>query len=343
MKRKILLFVSLLAIVACFFAWDAYSDIYGPNVQLEEDTFMLTVDQNLEWDSLRILLKPYLKETDGLERVRKLKKYSGKVKPGKYKLRNNMSNNELINMFRVSAQVTVNMVINSMRTFPELAGVLGKQLEPDSLSFLNALNNDSIREHYGFTKATYYSMFLPNTYDIYWTSTPEEVIQRFAKEFKTFWNDERKAKAAKLNLSQSEVSTIASITQEEQLEHSQEWPTIAGLYLNRIRKGMALESDPTIKFAVGDFSIKRVLNKHKDSTESNPYNTYTHAGIPPGPIRIPDISAIDAVLNAEKHAYIFMCAKKDFSGYHHFSSTLKEHNLHARAYQSELNKRRIYK
>jgi len=341
--KKILLGLFIIGIIGAFFAYKTYGEIYKPNVQLKLKSEVITVQDGMDWEAVKNLLEPYLRNPDALETVKFLKDYSGNVKAGKYLLEHDMSSNDLINILRSGGQVPIKLVINSCRNFNELSGILGSQMQVDSIAFLKALNDESIRKHYGFNKNTYYSLFLPNTYDIYWTKTPEEFIERMAAEFKKFWNEDRKAKAKKLKLSQSEIVTIASITQEEQLGHPEEWKTIAGLYLNRVRKGMALESDPTIKFAINDFTVKRVLNKHKESTKKNPYNTYHHAGIPPGPIRMPDIRAVDAVLNAEKHNYIFMCAKKDFSGYHHFSTTLKEHNLHARAYQSELNKRRIFK
>lgn len=341
--KKLLITLLVLALIAGLYAYNTYSKIYDANVKLTLSSEVLTIDEGDNWEEVKVKLSPYLKDVDALEVVKDLKDYSGKVKPGKYRLEDGMSTNALLNMLRSAGQVPVKLIINSTRNFPELAGVLGRQMQSDSLDFLNVLNNDSIRKHYGFSAQKYYTLFLPNTYEIYWTKSPEEVVQRFASEFKKFWNDDRKAKAKKLNLSESEIVTIASIVQEEQMEHPSEWPTIAGLYLNRVRRGMALESDPTIKFAIGDFLVKRVLNKHKEETKDNPYNTYHHSGIPPGPIRMPDIRAVDAVLNSQKHAYIFMCAKKDFSGYHHFSTTLKEHSLHAKAYQNELNNLKIYK
>ncbi|MEM7163441.1 MAG: endolytic transglycosylase MltG [Bacteroidota bacterium] len=340
--KKVVLFLLIIGIIGGFIAYRTYGDIYQANVQLNNDQVLVTINQGDNWDEVKSILAPYLKDSAALEMVKSLKDYSGNVRPGKYKLENGMSTNALVNMLRAGNQEPVQLVLNSCRTFPELAGMMGKQMQADSLAFLRALQNDSIRMHFGFDKNTYFSMFLPNTYEIYWTKEPEEVMERMAEEFKKFWNAERLAKAKNLNLSQSEIVTIASITQEEQLGHPEEWKTIAGLYLNRVRRKMALESDPTIKFAVGDFSMNRVLNKHKEESKNSLYNTYHHAGIPPGPIRMPDIRAVDAVLNAEKHNYIFMCAKKDFSGFHHFSSTLKEHNLHAKAYRAELDKRRIY-
>jgi len=184
-------------------------------------------------------------------------------------------------------------------------------------------------------------MFIPNTYEFYWNTSAEEFFKRMAKEYKAFWTSERIAKAKKIGLSQSEVSALASIVQAEQLFHADERSRVAGLYINRLNKGMLLQSDPTLIYALGDFTIKRVLNKHK--IIKSPYNTYLNTGLPPGPINLPERSSIDAVLNYEKHDYIFMCAKEDFSGYHNFAKTNRQHEIYAAKYHRELNKRRIYK
>ena len=185
------------------------------------------------------------------------------------------------------------------------------------------------------------TMFIPNTYEVYWNTSAEEFVKRMAREYKAFWTEQRKAQAKALNLTQSEVSILASIVQAEQSEHRDERAQVAGLYINRIKKKMRLQSDPTLIYATGDFSIKRVLNKHMQL--DSPYNTYMYAGLPPGPINLPEISSIDAVLDYEKHDYIYMCAKADFSGYHNFSRSFFQHNAYAKAYRNELNRRKIMK
>jgi UPF0755 protein len=185
------------------------------------------------------------------------------------------------------------------------------------------------------------SIFIPNTYQFYWNTSAEQFMERMAKEYKAFWTDERKAKAKKIGLSQTEVAVLASIVQAEQSRHHDEKPVIAGLYINRLKKGMRLESDPTLVYAHGDFSIKRVLNVHKEI--DSPYNTYRNSGLPPGPINLPEISSLDAVLNYKSHEYIFMCAKEDFSGYHNFSKTYQQHCIYANKYREALNKRKIMK
>lgn len=287
-----------------------------------------------------LLDEAVLSDTVSFNWVAKQKSFS-KPKAGKYLIKDGMSNNELINLLRSGAQSPVKLTFNSIRTRSDLAGRVSKQLELDSVDLLHVLTSSEVSSKYGFNKTTFVSMFIPNTYEFYWTTSTDEFVKRMAQEYKTFWNENRMTKARALNLSQSEVCILASIVQAEQLEHPDERPRIAGLYINRLRKGMPLQSDPTLIFAIGDFSIKRVLNKHKQINSN--YNTYKRKGLPPGPINLPEISSIDAVLNYEQHNYLYMCAKPDFSSYHNFSQTLRQHNVYANQYRRELNKRKILK
>ncbi|HAZ24348.1 MAG TPA: endolytic transglycosylase MltG, partial [Algoriphagus sp.] len=192
---------------------------------------------------------------------------------------------------------------------------------------------------FDFNEETIMSMFIPNTYEVWWNTSPEALFDRMYKEYNDFWTDERKKKAAELGLNPKEVSTLASIVQAES-QKKDERAKIAGVYLNRLKLNMPLQADPTLVFALGDFSLKRILNIHKE-TES-PYNTYKYAGLPPGPINLPDINSLDAVLNYEDHDYLYFCAKEDFSGYHAFAKTLSEHNANARRYQAALNAAKIF-
>ncbi|MFT6166973.1 MAG: UPF0755 protein [Vicingaceae bacterium] len=262
-------------------------------------------------------------------------------KPGKYKLKDGMNNNELINLLRSGQQEPVKLTFNTIRTPKDLAGKVGKQLEADSIEILRMLTDKALADKYGFNEKTFMTLFIPNTYEVYWNTSAEDFVKRMAREYKAFWTDQRKSQAKALNLTQSEVSILASIVQAEQSEHRDERPKVAGLYINRIKKSMKLQSDPTLIYAVGDFSIKRVLNKH--IALDSPYNTYKYVGLPPGPINLPEISSIDAVLEYEKHDYIYMCAKADFSGYHNFSRSFFQHNAYAKAYRNELNRRKIMK
>lgn len=206
--------------------------------------------------------------------------------------------------------------------------------------FLALLQDSVYIRKFDFDEETVMSMFIPNTYEAWWNTSPEVLFDRMYKEYQKFWTDERLAKAEALGLSPKEVSTLASIVQSESQQKADERPKIAGLYLNRLERGMPLQADPTLIFAIGDFEIRRVLNIHKEI--ESPYNTYKYVGLPPGPINLPDIKSIDAVLNAEDHAYLYMCAKEDFSGYHAFATNLVQHNANARRYQAALNRAKIY-
>ncbi|NNC82469.1 MAG: endolytic transglycosylase MltG [Flavobacteriales bacterium] len=340
--KKILLVILVLGLIGAYYAYDKYEDIYGKNVTVEEDTSIyIHPEDDYTAVERKLIEQGILDDVDSFIWVAERKSYPQLVKAGHYVIRDGMSNNDLVDMLRAGNQVPVRVSFNNVRNLPQLAGRLSEVLEPDSMEFLRFLTDEGLISAYGFRQETFISMFIPNTYEVYWTETPDGFIKRMASEFKAFWNEDRMRKADALGLTQSEVVTLASIVQAEQSIRPQEWPTIAGLYLNRIRRDMKLESDPTLIYAVGDFSIRRVLNKHK--RVDSPYNTYKHKGLPPGPIRMPDIGAVDAVLNSEDHAYIFMCAKADLSGYHHFSETLREHNRYAREYRRTMNANQIYR
>jgi len=264
--------------------------------------------------------------------------YPARVKPGRYKLTPGMNNRTLINMLGGGFQEPVKLRCENVRLKENLAAVLANQLEPDSIAFINVLNNDSLAVSYGFDTENFFSMFIPNTYEFYWNTSTDAFAKRMHEEYQKFWNDERKEKAANLNLTPQQVSVLASIVKGEAL-HTDEMPAIAGLYLNRLQKGMLLQADPTVIFANNDFTIRRVLYRHLRT--DSPYNTYLYRGLPPGPIMMPSISSIDAVLNYKKHNYLYMCAKDDFSGYHNFAVTQAEHNINARKFQQALNERNI--
>lgn len=270
----------------------------------------------------------------------RLKSFGKTVKPGSYIIEPGMSNNSLVNMFRSGHQAPVNVTFNNIRTLGELAGKIGKQIEADSASLATFLSNESNYSEDGFDVRTVISVFIPDTYQLYWSVDARGFYRRMLKEYRDYWNEERTALAEARGLTPAEVSVLASIVDEEASKEDEK-PRIAGLYINRLRTGMPLQADPTIKFAVNDFSLRRVLNRHLEV--DSPYNTYKYAGLPPGPIRCPSRTGLDAVLNAESHEYLFMVAKPDRSGYHHFSRTLAEHNRYAASYRRELNRRRIYK
>lgn len=262
------------------------------------------------------------------------------LKPGRYSIKKRMNNRSLINMLKAGNQEPVKLKFQNIRTKDTFAGYLSRSLEPDSLAFYNILDSAALLEKYGFNRDNSYVMFIPNTYEMYWNTSPSVFFDRMHKEYKNFWNPERMAKAAALNLSPIEVSILASIVDAEAL-YDKEMPVIAGLYLNRLNKGILLQADPTVIFANGDFTVKRVTNSLLKV--SSRYNTYRYAGLPPGPIMMPSINAVDAVLNKDTNNYIYMCAKEDFSGYHNFAVTIQEHERNAKKYRDALNKRNIFK
>lgn len=341
---KIIFLVLLSGIVVAGISFfKAYNKIFAPNIELENlNSDFIFIPTGSGYRDVAILLfdRGIIADRAAFEWLAEKKNYKNHVHPGRYRLEQGMSNNELINMLRSGEQVPVNVTFNNIRDREELAGLVAGQLELDSLDLLHKMNDQRIITSYGFEEETFTCMFIPNTYEFYWNTSPSEFLERMAKEYKKFWNEERKQKAHDLGLSQSEVTILASIVQEEQKQHVDERPVIAGVYINRLNKGMRLEADPTVKYAVGEMGLKRVLTRH--TKINSPYNTYRNKGLPPGPICLPDISSIDAVLNYQKHDYIFMCAKDDFSGYHNFAETHAQHVRNSKAYQRALNQRGIY-
>ena len=280
----------------------------------------------------------YLRSMSKFRTTAKLLGLDQGVRPGRYRIPERMSYTQVVRMFQRGLQTPMRVTFNNIRTLPQLAGRIARQLEPDSLAMLTALTADTTAARYGFTPQTFLSMFIPNTYEFYWNTTPAGFIARMQKEYDKFWNEERTQQLAALGLTRAEAVTLASIVYEE-AKMSDEMPVVAGVYLNRLRLGMPLQADPTVKFALGDFSLKRILHRHLEI--DSPYNTYRNPGLPPGPICMPSIRAVDAVLHPMKHNYLYFCAKPDFSGYHNFAATLAAHNRNAQAYAAALNKRGI--
>ena len=267
-------------------------------------------------------------------------KYTGRVKAGRYRLHEGMSNRKFINMLASGAQEPVTLAFHNLRLKQQFAGFVAKKIEPDSTAMINLLDSADFVKQYGFTTDNVYTMFLPNSYQLYWNTSPEKFFKRMYANYQKFWTPERKQQAAEINLSPIQVSILASIVDAEAL-HDDEMPTIAGLYLNRLKKGMKLESDPTVIFAENDFTIRRVLNKYL--TINSPYNTYMYVGLPPGPIMMPSINAVNSVLNYKASNYLYMCAKADFSGYHAFATNVADHLVNAHKFQQALNARHIEK
>lgn len=267
-------------------------------------------------------------------------KYPNNMKSGRYEITPDMNVREVVDMLKSGHQKAVNVTFNNMRTKENLTERLSSQLMFSDEELLTALNDSAMCASLGFTTETITSMFIPNTYQIYWDTNVGKFLNRMKSEYSKFWNNSRLEKAKKQGLTPIESSILASIVEEE-CSYSDEYPMVAGLYLNRLRKGQMLQADPTVKFALGDFSLRRILFEHL--RVESPYNTYLHTGLPPSAIRIPSIKAIDATLNPSEHNYIYMCAKEDFSGRHNFAVTLAEHERNATKYRIALNQRKIYK
>jgi UPF0755 protein len=249
-----------------------------------------------------------------------------------------MSNNDIINMLRGGLQSPIRVTFNNIRDVDMLAGRIASQIEADSISISNLLHDNQYINQLGFNSYTIPALFLPDTYEFYWSTDAEGFVVRMFQEYNKFWTNERIQQAQAKGLTPIQVSTLASIVNKE-TNMSNEMPRVAGVYLNRLKSNWLLQADPTLVFAWNDFTIKRVLDRHKEI--ESPYNTYKYAGLPPGPICIPSIAAIKAVLNAEDHHYYYFCAKEDFSGYHNFAKTLAEHNRNAAKHQQALNQRGI--
>jgi len=281
----------------------------------------------------------YIINRNSFEWLAERKKYSSHIKAGRYKIKNRMSNNKLINLLRSGKQDPVRLTFNNIRTLGQLAGYVATHLEADSVSIMHLLSDNLFLSFFGYNRETAFAIFIPNTYELFWNTNAEGFVKRMIYENQKFWKGNREQIAKEAGLTPTQVMTLASIIDNESNMVS-EYPTIAGVYMNRLKRDMPLQADPTIKFIVGNFGLKRII--HKQTEINSPYNTYKYKGLPPGPISMPSLRAIEAALNYEKHSYLYFCAKSDFSGYHAFAKTLFQHNQNATAYQNALNRKRIY-
>jgi UPF0755 protein len=339
-KKIILIILLVLALIGGGTAIHFYNTLFSSNIQKDADEYLYIPTNSSFEDVVRIIkIKNIIQDDETFAWVAKRMKYS-KVKPGKYKLKKGMSNVELIRMLRAGRQEPVKIQFQNIRLKKDFAGYIGSKLELDSTKLLSMLDSMDYLRTLGFDEDNIFCMFIPNTYEFYWNTSEEKFISKMKEEYDNFWNEERINKAERINLSKTEVIILASIVDQEALVNA-ELRRVAGVYMNRLNKGMKLEADPTVIFAIGDFSIKRVLNRMLQY--NSPYNTYKYNGLPPGPICMPSVAAIDATLAYEKHNYIYFCAKEDFSGYHNFASNLAQHQANARKFQQALTKRRIMK
>jgi UPF0755 protein len=332
---KGLIFFLLFAILLISFSFYGYQIIYTPNVLVEKDNRVLVIPEKATFKSVQDLLHngDYVQDLISFSFLAKLTGYDEHVKSGRYVLRTGMTNLEAIRLLRSGEQEPVKITFNNVRLIRDLSEKITRNLAMTPEEFEAALIQFTMKNQYGFTKDNVLTMFIPNTYEVYANVLPESLIKRLHTEYESFWNKERLEKARKLELTPIEVSILASIVQAETIKKA-EAPIIAGLYLNRLKKGIALQADPTLVFAVGDFSLKRVLNEHKQI--DSPYNTYKYAGLPPGPINMPEISSLEAVLNYFPSDYYYMCAKEDFSGNHNFTNSYAQHIKNATSYQQAL-------
>lgn len=334
-KNKI---IKVLAVVFIVFVLIIYIKFFTSDTKFEKDEIYVEVPTGSTYQDVEKILSPLVKNMSDFEFIAKRRSYPENVKAGRFLLKKGMSAFQLVAAMR--RNVPVKLAFNNQERLENLCERLSTQIEPDTTKLLAAFYNPEFLEKNGFTKQTVFAMFLPNTYEVYWNISAEKFRGRMLDEYNKFWTKERIAKATALNLTPVQVITVASIVHKESVKKS-ERPTIAGVYLNRLNQGMPLQADPTVIYALklrdNDFNqvIKRVL--YNDLFINSPYNTYKNIGLPPGPIAMPDVDAIDAVLNAEKHDYIYFCASVEKFGYHVFAATYEAHMKNAKKYADWLN------
>ena len=329
---KVIIGLFLVAVLAVFFLF------FTNNTQLEKEEFFVEIPTGSTYDDVKKIISPYVKSMSSFEIMAKLRSYPDNVKPGRFLLKKGMNTFQIVGAMR--RNVPVDLAFNNQERLENLCERLSSQIEPDTTKLLAAFRDTAFLQKNGFSNETVFAMFLPNTYQVYWNISAEKFRDKMLEEYNKFWNKDRIAKATALNLTPVQVITLASIVQKESAKKS-ERPTVAGVYLNRLAKEMPLQADPTVIYALklrdNDFNqvIKRVL--YNDLFIASPYNTYQNTGLPPGPIAMPDVDAIDAVLNAEKHDYIYFCASVEKFGYHVFASTYEAHQVNAKKYADWLN------
>lgn len=325
---SVLLFVTL--------SFYFYQIFFAKNVLVNKQDKILIIPPDTDYEKLVPYLQKeeYISDLMSFRFVSKVLKYNQKIKAGRYLVKANDNNLNFVRMLRAGNQYPVKVTFNNVRLKRDLAGKITRNLLLDSAEFLQKINQPDFVANYGFDTTSIVSMFLPNTYQMYWTTSVEELFEKMSKEHQKFWNKKRLDKAQEIGLEPLKISVLASIVEAE-TKKKDEAARVAGVYINRLRTGELLRADPTVIFAIGDFSIKRLLFKHLEF--DSPYNTYKYAGLPPGLICLPSIHSLDAVLNYEKHDFIFFCAKEDFSGYHNFAVSYNEHLQNAKRYQAALD------
>ena len=342
--KKIAAIISVVVITVLIgYGYMMYRDIFSDNTRFSENEVYVYIPSDATYEQVKEIMLPYIEDMNRFDKVANKKAYPDRQdKSGKFLLKKGMNSNDIINSLRQN--VPVNLAFNNQERLENFAGRIGSQIEADSLSLMNAFTQEKFLTENGFTKQNVLSLFVPNSYEFFWNTSAKKFRDKMAKEYRKFWNAERLEKAKKLNLTPIEVATLASIVHKETVKKD-ERPIVAGVYLNRLRIGMKLEADPTVIYAVklqsNDFDqvIKRVLNK--DLVTDSPYNTYKYEGLPPGPIAMPDITALDAVLNPAQHNYIYFCASVTRFGYHEFAVTPAQHEANRQKYVSWISKQGI--
>jgi UPF0755 protein len=341
MRKIVRVIVLIIAALISMVSYFGYQQIFAP---LSESNEIILVPRETSFDVLKDSLQAHglMRNTSFYDFFCTQKRFS-KIHPGRYLVSAEMDLNSMVNMLRLGAQKPLNILFNNASTLEDLAGKLASQIEADSIDLVAAFNSQLFFSTYNLDEASARKLFVPNTYEVYWTITPVEFLERMQKEYTQFWTPERLLQAKNIGLTAHEVSVLASIVQKETAK-SDEQPIVAGLYLNRLNKGMKLQSDPTVIYALHerygfDRVIKRVLKK--DLKIASKYNTYYTKGLPPNPICIPEMSALLSVLNAKTHTHIYMCAKADFSGYHNFTNSWSVHKRNAKRFQKALSNKGV--
>ena len=344
MRKGLRWFLVILVVLigaAGVWGWRMWSRVFAPVTAVEEPRYLLGptgADFAQVLDS--ISMNGLLRDVDAFRWTAERKNYPARIRPGRYRIEPGASANALVDRLRSGEQDPVRLTLNNIKWKHELASKVAAKLECDSARLMGLLQDGAVAASYGFRSETFIAMFIPDTYEFWWNTGPEAFLDRMAGEYKRFWTTDRQARASALGLSQNEVTTLASIVQAETGKAS-DAPLIAGVYLNRLRIGMPLQADPTLKFALGADSISRVLNR--DKLVDSPYNTYRNLGLPPGPINMPETRFLNAVLNPAKHDFLYFCARSDLSGHSDFARTYEQHMVNARRYQRALNERGIFR
>lgn len=344
--KKIILAIALLGLIGmAIFSYKVYDLVFAPNTEFEDEKVAVFIPTGASYSEVREQLEPLLKNINEFDMVAEKKGYTSNIKAGKYSLRKEMNNNEIVNALR-SGNEPVWVTFNNQERLVDLAGRIAGQIEADSAALVQVMKDTAFLKANNLDVENSLGMYVPNKYEFFWNTSAEEFRERMLKEYKRFWNEKRRAKAEKIGLSPQEVTVLASIVQKETAKVD-ERPKVAGVYMNRINNGWKLDADPTVIYAIKkessnfDTIIKRVL--YKDLTLDSPYNTYLYGGIPPGPIFMPDISSIDAVLNYADHDYFFFVADVENFGYHKFAETLAKHNRNKQDYVRWINKQGTFR